>query len=94
MKNFEKVGNKEEQETVVSRFEDFRGRDLSEENFSNVSLDILQTIDFDTGTIWPEREKLPKNFNPEKLLEESKNPGLGIKELHEQGITGQGVVLN
>src|SRR3989344_2861528 len=93
MENFEKIERKQEQETVVSRFEDFRGKDLSEENFSNVSIDVLQTIEFDTETIWPEKEKLPKNFNPEKLLEESKNPGLGIKELHEQGITGQGVVV-
>lgn len=90
MKNFE---HKQGQEAVVSRFEDFRGKDLSEENFSNVSIDVLQTIEFDTETIWPEIEKMPKNFNPEKLLEESKNPGLGIKELHEQGITGQGVVV-
>lgn len=93
MKNFEKFEHKQEQEAVVSRFEDFRGKDLSEENFSKVSIDVLQTIEFDTETIWPEREKLPKNFSPEKLLEESKNPGLGIKELHEQGITGQGVVV-
>jgi len=93
MRNFEKIERKQEQETVVSRLEDFRGRDLSEENFSNVSIDVLQTIEFDTETIWPEKEKLPKDFNPEKLLEESKNPGLGIKELHEQGITGQGVVV-
>jgi len=93
MENFEKIERKQKQETVISRFEDFRGKDLSEENFSNVSIDVLQTIEFDTETIWPEKEKLPKNFNPEKLLEESKNPGLGIKELHEQGITGQGVVV-
>ncbi len=93
MGNFEKIEHKQEKETVVSRFEDFRGKDLSEKNFSNISIDVLQTIEFDTETIWPEKEKLPKNFSPEKFLEESKNPGLGIKELHEQGITGQGVVV-
>src|SRR3989344_8584616 len=93
MKNFEKIESKPEWETAVSRFEDFRGKDLSEENFSNVSIDVLQTINFDTETIWPEKGKLPKDFNPEKLLEESKNSGLGIKELHEQGITGQGVFV-
>ncbi len=93
MKNFEKIENKQKQGTLISRFEDFRGRNLSEENFSNISIDVLQTIEFDTETVWPEKEKLPKSFDPEKLLEESKNPGLGIKELHEQGITGQGVVV-
>lgn len=93
MNNFEKIEHEQEQKTVISRFEDFRGKNLSKENFSDVSIDILQTIEFDTETIWPEKEKLPKNFNPEKLLEESKNPGLEIKELHERGITGQGVAV-
>jgi hypothetical protein len=93
MKNFEKIEHNQKQETLVSRFEDFRGKDLSDQNFSNVSVDILRTIDFDTETMWPEKEKLPENFDPEKFLEESKNPGLGIRELHEQGVTGQGVVV-
>jgi subtilisin family serine protease len=93
MKNFEKIKYKPKQETSVSCFEDFRGKDLLKENFSNISIDVLRTIEFDTETVWPEKEKLPKNFTPEKLLEESKNPGLGIRELHKQGITGQGVVV-
>ena len=90
MNNFEK---REKQEIIISQFEDLRGKDLSKENLSGVSIDTLITTDFDTETIWPEKEKLPKDFNPEKLLEEGKKPGLGIKELHEQGITGQGVVV-
>src|SRR3989338_6001490 len=91
MKNFEEIENKQEQ--TSAQFEDLRGKNLSTKNLVDVPVDILRTIEFDTETIWPEKEKLPKNFNPEKLLEESKNPGLGIKELHEQGITGQGVVV-
>ena len=91
MKNFEEIENKQEQ--TIAQFEDLRGKNLSTKNLVDVPVDILRTIEFDTETIWPEKEKLPKNFNPEKLLEESKNPGLGIKELHEQGITGQGVVV-
>jgi len=93
MENFEKIERKQKQETVVSRFEDFRCKDLSEENFSNVSIDVLQTIKFDTETIWPEKDKLPSSFVPEEFLEESKNPGLGVRELHEQEINGQGVVV-
>ena len=91
MKNFEEIENKQEQ--TIAQFEDLRGKDLSTKNLVDVPVDILRTTEFDTETIWPEKEKLPKNFDPEKLLEESKNPGLGIKELHEQGITGQGVVV-
>ena len=30
-------------------------------------------------------------FDPAKLLEEGKNPGLGIHELHEEGIDGENV---
>lgn len=93
MENFEKIEQRQEQETAVFRFEDFRGKDLSEESFSNIPIDVLRTINFDTETIWPEEEKLPENFDPEKFLEKSKNPGLGIKELHEKGINGQGVVI-
>lgn len=93
MKNFEKIENNQKQEILVSRFEDFRDMNLSEKNFSNVPIDILRTVEFDTDTIWPEKERLPQDFSPEKLLEESKNPGLGVRELHEQGITGQGVVV-
>ena len=93
MKNFEKIEHKKEQETLVSKCEDFRGKDLSKENFSNIPIDVLRTIEFDTETLWPGKENLPQGFDPEKLLEESKNPGLGIQELHEQGVTGQGVVI-
>ena len=90
MNNFEKRGK---QEIIISRSEDLRGKDLSKENLSGISVDTLITTDFDTETIWPEKEKLPRDFNPEKLLDEGKNPGLGARELHEQGITGQGVVV-
>lgn len=36
-------------------------------------------------------ENLPDEFHPEELLEKGKNPGLGIEQLHEQGITGKGI---
>ena len=51
MKNFEKLDRKQGQEIIVSRFEDFRSKDLSKENFSNISINVLQTIEFDTETI-------------------------------------------
>ena len=51
----------------------------------------LKRLEFDTTTLWPPSKKLPAGFDPKKLLEEGKNPGLGIRELHEQGINGEGV---
>jgi len=51
----------------------------------------LITADFDTKTIWPTQAELPPGFDPEKVIEEAKDPGLGIKELHQEGIDGRGI---
>ena len=68
--------------------------------FANISLvnldlrdqvELLSTMNFDSNTEWPSAEKLPDGFNPGKLLEEGKNPGLGIRSLHERGIDGRGI---
>lgn len=53
--------------------------------------DVLIKTSFDTQTKWPLKDKLPKNFDPKKIMEIGKDPGLGIKELHKTGITGKGV---
>lgn len=69
---------------------DLRQADLRGLDFSNES-ERLTDIVFDTSTIWP--EKLPDNFNPEKIMETGKNPGLGIRDLQSKGITGKGVSI-
>ena len=53
--------------------------------------DILSAVTFDTDTVWP--EKLPEGFSPDQILETGKDPGLGIRALHEQRITGKGVSI-
>ncbi len=67
---------------------DLRSRDLTEldlrENFED-----LIFADFDSKTEWP--KKMPKSYNPKKVMELGKNPGLGIKKLHKEGITGKGI---
>ena len=60
---------------------DLRDMDLTEED--------LFAADFDTKTQWP--AALPGDFDPERLLELGKDPGLGLRALHERGITGKGV---
>ncbi len=80
-----------EQAPKSKKFEDYRNIDLSNKDFRYVPIGILKTMDFSDQTIWPSQEKLPNNFNPEIILEGSKNPGLGLKELHNQGITGRGI---
>ncbi|MDD5064139.1 MAG: S8/S53 family peptidase [Phycisphaerae bacterium] len=54
---------------------------------------ILDEMSFDTFTKWPKPNRMPKGFKPERLLEEGKNPGLGVRALHKQGIDGRGVVI-
>jgi len=68
--------------------------------FANVSLanldlrkhkTLLDNMLFDTLTKWPEPNKLPEGFKPVQMLEEGKNPGLGIRQLHQKGIDGRGI---
>lgn len=66
----------------------FEHLDVSDYDLSGIDpLKVRYTED----TKWPEDpSKLPLGFNPKELLESRKNPGLGIKTLHKQGIKGQG----
>lgn len=67
---------------------DLRGYDLTHLDIHNRYEDLIHA-DFDTATKWP--YWLPEGFNPKRLLIGGKNPGLGIKSLHERGIDGRGV---
>jgi hypothetical protein len=51
----------------------------------------LSELPFDNHTKWPAAGKLPKGFDAASLLEDGKNPGLGVRELHKQGIDGRGI---
>ncbi len=90
-----KIGNTEE----VRRYEDVRGfkagtfeakLDISKRDLTKKA-DIIPTLRFNTKTVWPPKEKMPKGVNPESMLKSAMNPGLGIRGLHEKGITGKGV---
>jgi hypothetical protein len=54
---------------------------------------LLDDMPFDSLTKWPEPNKLPEGFQPADLLEKGKDPGLGIRELHEEGIDGKGISI-
>jgi subtilisin family serine protease len=69
---------------------DLRSYDLSGLDLSG-SLDDLFYAVFDDQTIWPSKDQLPEGFDWELILELGKNPGLGVRSLHERGITGLGV---
>jgi len=91
MNSFERI--EQENKRDITKFEDLSGLDLSNFDLQSSSSHDLGTISFDTNTKWPTPDKLPDGFNPEKILETGKNPGLGIKKLHDIGINGEGVVV-
>ena len=89
-----KIGNIE---SKISEFSDLRQSWLTMEGRSIKDLDLtgeydtLLKVTFDTRTEWPSKDKLPKEFNPHEIIEIGKDPGLGVRDLHSQGITGQGI---
>lgn len=51
----------------------------------------LMDAEFNTRTVWP--KTLPEGFVPQRIMALGKNPGLGVRALHKQGITGKGVSI-
>lgn len=84
-------------EDDLKNFDAWGGFWKAENAVSLVNLDLrahakfLEKIPFDSRTKWPSAERLPMGFEPACLLEEGKNPGLGIRRLHKQGVDGRGV---
>ena len=69
-------------------FRDISGCDLSELDEAH----YLGLV-FNSSTIFPEKGRMPKGYKPNELIKQGKDPMLGIKKLHDQGIDGRGVVL-
>jgi hypothetical protein len=69
---------------------DLRSANLTHLDLSNSKTDLLHAI-FDSKTQWPAADKMPADFDWQTIMEIGEDPGLGIRELHNQGITGKGV---
>jgi len=69
---------------------DLRSSDLTKLDLSR-SKDDLLFADFDSKTQWPTADKMPADFDWQKIMEINKDPGLGMHTLHDEGITGKGV---
>lgn len=67
---------------------DLRCADLRETDLSGQGAQLLRA-DFDSRTQWP--QALPEGVDPAALMELGRDPGLGVRALHAQGVTGQGV---
>ncbi len=67
------------------------GRDISQWDLSDLSLEFFKKLCFDSNTKFSEEQM--QKFNPKELLEKAKKPSQDICRLHSQGITGQGLTL-
>jgi hypothetical protein len=69
---------------------DLRSKDLTQLDLSE-RLDDLMYASFDIQTKWPAEERMPADFDHQRIFEMGKDPGLGVRELHQRGIDGRGV---
>ncbi|MHC4559586.1 MAG: S8 family serine peptidase [Planctomycetota bacterium] len=74
----------------VNEYGDVRWKDLSKLDLSTRKR-LIPTLTFNRKTVWPEQAKMPPGSDPNKILTDALNPGLGVRKLHQQGITGKGV---
>lgn len=77
--------NEEENIECDLRCSDLTNLDLSDE------FEYLTISDFDDYTVWPSADKLPKMYDIDKIKEYGKDPGLNIRKIHDNGITGKGI---
>jgi len=71
---------------AVAPFDDVRFQDVSW-LVPAPDAALIQTLWFNQDTTWP----VPSQPVAQSVLEAGKNPGMGIRALHAQGITGTGV---
>ncbi len=69
---------------------DIRSYDISALDLTDQEA-VLSGVTYDSATVFPDR--LPNGFDPDRIMETGKNPGLGIRTLHEKGITGKGISI-
>ena len=74
----------------VKDFDDVRFRDMSKLDLTD-RRGLLQTLTFNNKTVWPADDKLPPGRKPLMIMRDAMNPGLGIRQIHERGITGKGI---
>lgn len=81
-----------EQLDTVAAYADVRGKELSRLDLSGRG-ELIPTLTFNRKTVWPDAQKMPATPVPETLLVQARNPGLGIREIHSRGITGENVYV-
>lgn len=77
----------------LAEYSDVRNKNLSNYDFSDFGGRFL-TLWFNEKTKFPTepgRMTSSEKYNPAYIMEAGKNPGLGVRDIHKQGITGKGV---
>ena len=74
----------------VKAFADVRWRNLGWLNLRSQG-PLLRTLTYNRRTIWPAASRMPADVSPDAILDAAMDPGLGVRELHRRGITGEGV---
>ncbi len=74
----------------VKEFDDVRWKDLSKIKPTVVAA-VISTLWFNEKTVWPDTNAILPGRKPDELIKKAMNPGLGVGQLHNQGITGKGV---
>jgi hypothetical protein len=72
------------------QFANYLGVDLSEKDLRGLA-EMLATVSFSTETVWPPEDKMPVGLSPEEIMSLTKYLGLGLGNLHENGVNGEGV---
>lgn len=58
-------------------------------DYGELGEDLIKTLTFNQSTIWsPQDQSIAQ-----AILEQGKNPGMGVRELHQEGITGKGITV-
>jgi membrane protease YdiL (CAAX protease family) len=70
---------------------DLRSYDLSGMDLSGDGEILSKQTSFSSKTVWPPADRMPADFDRERILDLGRNPGLGVRSLHARGITGRGV---
>ena len=74
----------------VQEYDDVRCKDMSALDLSDRP-NLPATLQFNIDTIWPEPNRMPPGCDPNVIMTNGMNPGLGVRALHQQGITGAGI---
>lgn len=72
----------------------FSSADLSKRDLSFVPVEKLMRLPFGNYTIWPSKDKMPKNFEPDKIIEDALHfIGNDVESLRKKGLKGKGTTI-